>query len=122
MSRAILYVEDNPLVAAAIRDVLEFEGWRVTWFADGIAALREIQSATPYDLLLLDHELPGIDGVQLIRHARTLTHREHTPMILMSAAELGGAAKRAGANLFLQKPEGVPLLVSTIVQLFNQAA
>jgi CheY-like chemotaxis protein len=122
MSRSILHVEDNPLVAAAIKDVLEFEGWYVTLCADGIAALREIQSATHYDLLLLDHELPGIDGAQLIRHARTLTHRRHTPMILMSARELGGEAKRAGANVFLKKPEGVPLLVSSIVQLFNRDA
>jgi|SRR5205085_5049014 len=122
MALTILHVEDNPLVALTIKDLLEFAGWRVTLCADGIAALREIESATPYDLLLLDNELPGIDGTQLIRHARTLTHRQHTPMILMSAKELGSEAKRVGANLFLKKPEGVPLLVSTIVQLFKRDA
>ena len=122
MFLTILHVEDNPLVAATIKDVLEFEGWQVTLIEDGLAALHEIESATHYDLLLLDNELPRLDGWQLIKHARTLPHRQHTPIILLSARDHAALARQVGADAFLQKPEGISRLVQTITTLLNQAA
>src|SRR5437764_14313282 len=122
MNLTILHVEDNPLVADAVRDMLEFEGWRVTLCRDGLAALRELQSATHYDLLMIDNDLPHVDGLQLIRHARTLAHRRDTPIILLSANDHMEEAQRVGADAFLQKPEGISRLVQTITTLLNQAA
>ncbi|PYS92777.1 MAG: hypothetical protein DMF64_07935 [Acidobacteria bacterium] len=122
MPLTILHVEDNPLVALTIKDLLEFEGWQVTLCEDGLAALRELQSATPYDLLLLDQDVPHLDGLQLIRHARTLAHRQHTPIIMLSANQCSAEARRVGADIFLQKPEGINRLVSTIIRLLHQAA
>ena|SRR5437868_910483 len=122
MTLTILHVEDNPLVALTIKDLLEFEGWQVTLCRDGLAALRELQSATSYDLLLLDQDVSHLDGFQLIRHARTLAHRQHTPIIVLSACECSNEARRVGADIFLQKPEGINRLVSTITRLLHQAA
>src|SRR5205085_9573326 len=111
MTLTILHVEDNPLVALTIKDLLEFEGWQVTLCRDGLAALRELQSATHYDLLLFDQDLPHMDGFQLIRHARTLKHRRDTPIIMLSASDHRAEAQRVGADAFLQKPEAVNKLV-----------
>ena len=122
MIRTILYVEDNPLVAATIKEVLKGEGWQVKLITDGLAALHEIESATHYDLFLLDNELPRLDGWQLIKHARTLAHRQRTPIILMSARDRAALAQQVGADAFLQKPEGIPHLVQTIIALLNRAA
>ena len=122
MHLTILYVEDDRLVADAIRDMLEFEGWQVTLCRDGLAALHELQSATPYDLLLLDQVLPHVDGWQLIKHARTLPHRQHTPIILTSARDHTTLAHQIGADAFLPKPEGINHLLSTITRLLHQAA
>jgi DNA-binding response OmpR family regulator len=122
MPRTILHVEDNRLVADAIRDMLKFEGWRVTLCESGLAGLREIESATHYDLLLLDNELPQIDGWQLIRYARTLAHRQQTPIILTSARDCTTVARSVGADAFLRKPEGINSLVSTITRLLPQDA
>jgi|SRR5205085_6685923 len=122
MTLTILYVEDNPLVAMTIKDLLEFEGWQVTLLADGLHALHEIESATHYDLLLLDNELPRLDGWQLIKHARTLAHRQHTPIILLSARDRAALARQVGADAFLQKPEGINRLVQTITTLLNVRA
>ena len=122
MSLTILYVEDNRLVSGAIKDMLEAEGWRVTLLEDGLAGRRELESVTHYDLLLLDQELPYIDGCLLAQHARTLSHRRHTPIIIMSASYLGSAIRAAGADAFLQKPEGIRQLVPTITSLLNQDA
>ena len=122
MSLTILYVEDNRLVSGAVKDMLEAEGWRVTLLEDGLAGRRELESATCYDVLLLDQELPYIDGCLLARHARTLSHRRHTPIIIMSASYLGSVIRAVGANAFLQKPEGIRQLVATITSLLNRDA
>ena len=122
MALTILHVEDNPLVATTIMEVLEGEGWQVTLITDGLAALREIESRTHYDLFLLDNELPRLDGWQLIKHARTLPHRQQTPIILMSARDRTTLAQQIGADAFLQKPEGIPRLVAMITALLNRAA
>ena len=122
MALTILYVEDNPLVAATLKEMLETAGYRVAHLTDGLAALHEIESQTHYDLLLLDNELPRLDGWQLIKHARTLPHRQHTPIILMSARDHTALAQQIGADAFLQKPEGIPRLVAMITALLNRAA
>src|SRR5437868_11589358 len=107
MALTILYVEDNPLVAATIKEMLAATGYRVAHLTDGLAALREIESHTHYDLLLLDNELPRLDGWQLIKHARTLAHRQQTPIILLSARDRAALARQVGADAFLPKPEGI---------------
>jgi CheY-like chemotaxis protein len=121
MPLTILHVEDNPLVAAAVNDLLKAEGWQVTLFMDGLTALQEIERQTHYDLLLLDNELPHLDGWQLIEHARTLTHRQQTPIILMSARDRTTLAQQVGADAFLSKPEGINRLVQTILALVDRS-
>ncbi|MFL6230721.1 MAG: response regulator [Pyrinomonadaceae bacterium] len=122
MSLTILYVEDNRLVSGAVKDTLEAEGWRVTLMEDGLAGRREVESTTHYDVILLDQELPHVEGCLLVEHARALPHRRHTPIIIMSAGDCGTAARAAGADAFLQKPEGIHQLVTTITRLLNQDA
>ena len=122
MPLTILYVEDDRLVADAIKGMLEFEGWQVALCRDGLAALHELKGVTHYDLLLLDQDLPHIAGCQLIRHARTLAHRQRTPIIMLSARDHKEEARRVGADAFLQKPEGINRLVAKITALLNQAA
>jgi hypothetical protein len=75
----ILYVEDTEIVADAVKETLELEGWRVETCADGFVASLLIQSAPPYDLLLLDNELPNVSGLELTRRAcRFMIQRHHT--------------------------------------------
>ncbi|MFL6212134.1 MAG: response regulator [Pyrinomonadaceae bacterium] len=122
MHLTILHVEDNQLVAATVKELLAYEGWRVTLCPDGPAGLRALESRTHYDLLLMDNELPGLDGWRLIQHARTLPHRQATPIIMMSARDMTQTATEVGADAFLMKPEGVARLVPTISRLVNRAA
>lgn len=113
----ILLVEDTEIVADAVRETLEAEGWHVETCADGFKALRLIESSARYDLLLLDNELPNMCGLELARRARGLDHRQRTPIIMISASECGRAARRAGADAFIRKPEGIGRLVEIIARL-----
>ena len=123
MSQAtILYVEDDELLRLTVQHTLEAEGWRVASCGDGLAALALVESAQHYDLMLFDNELPGATGLELLRHARMLPYRQHTPVVIISATDCERDARRAGADAFLKKPDDINRLVSTIAQLLHASS
>jgi CheY-like chemotaxis protein len=115
----ILLVKDTQIVADALRETLELEGWHVETCADGRAALRLIESEGHFDLFLLDNELPNVSGLELTRRARRVAHREGTPVVVISASECGRDARRAGADAFIRKPQDVWRMVEIIARLLN---
>jgi CheY-like chemotaxis protein/Tfp pilus assembly protein PilF len=117
----ILHVEDNEIVAGMIKETLESEGWQVEACADGSEALERIKSDAQYDLLLLDYELPGLNGIELLRQTRTLAHRRGIPVILLSGTAVEEEVMRAGADAFLRKPEDISSVVETISHLLGSA-
>jgi CheY-like chemotaxis protein len=118
--RMILYAEDNATVRLAVKDWLEREGWAVETCADGASALERILSGARYDLLLLDNELErGPSGIELTGRARTLAQRRATPVIIISASEVGREARLAGADLFLRKPEDISRVAECIERLLG---
>lgn len=116
----ILHVEDNGLVADAVKETLELEGWQVVACADGKRALNEALGDAPLDLLLLDNNLPGLSGVELLRRVRSLPHRRDTPVVIISATECEEEALSAGADAFLRKPQDILALVETITRLLER--
>ncbi len=103
----VLLVEDDAIVAAVIRGLLEREGHEVHYVANGLAALAELAQA-PCDVILLDLDLPGIDGFQI---ARLIRQREsdgqHMPIVAITARSGGDEetrARAAGMDGFLRKP------------------
>ena len=122
MSLTILYVEDHRLVADAVKDTLEAEGWRVVPCVDGAAALTKIASGARYDLLITDNHLPHVKGLELVRYVRRLRHRAELPIVMFSAVDYRAEAEQAGVDVFLQKPDGVNELVGTVRRLLNQGA
>ena len=122
MTLTILYVEDHKLVADAVRDTLEAEGWRVVMCVDGAAALSKIASGARYDLLITDNHLPHVNGLELVRYARRLKHRSELPIVMFSAVDCRAEAEQAGVDVFLRKPEDIQRLVPVIKQLLHQGA
>lgn len=118
----ILYAEDDQLVASAVSETLEREGWQVETCANGAAALGLVLSAEPFDVLLLDNGLPGMRGVEIARRARELPRRRRTPILILSASECAREAKAAGADAYLRKPQDVARLADTIRGLLAGAA
>lgn len=115
----ILVVEDNQMVAGAIRETLELKGWMVENSSDGTDALEKITSERHYDLLLLDYDLPGVNGIELIQRMRQMDQCSRTPVIMFSANPVEAEALQAGADEFLQKPQGISLLGATITRLLG---
>ena len=100
-----------------MKDSLKLEGWKVETCIDGAEARKKITGTARYDLLLLDYDLPGVNGLELVRLARKLPHRRRTPIIMFSAGEVETEAWRAGVNAYLRKPDDVLKIAETIVRL-----
>jgi two-component system sensor histidine kinase RpfC len=100
--------------------MLEIQGWQVETCADGNAGLEKISNQTDYDLLLVDYDLAGVNGLELVRLARKMAHRSHTPIAVLSATPVEADAREAGADVFLQKPQDISSLVETISRLVDE--
>src|SRR5437588_359009 len=117
---AILHVEDNKMVADAVRDTLEMEGMSVVTCANGATALRMLEGKEHYDLLLFDNELPHVNGIELIRRARQLPHRKRVPVVMLSASDVEAEAWRAGIDAFLRKPDDIGRLTEMVTRLLSK--
>jgi DNA-binding response OmpR family regulator len=100
----VLVVEDNPKLAAAIRRVLEEQGWAVDVSGEGHEA-EELLGREPYDLAVLDLMLPDRDGVELCRSLRKRSIA--TPVLMLTS--LSSTRHKvdgldAGADDYLTKP------------------
>jgi two-component system chemotaxis response regulator CheY len=113
----ILHVEDNQMVADAVKETLELEGWIVESTAEGTTALEMILSEAHYDVLIFDNELPGVSGLELICETRQIPRRQQTPIIMLTASDVEREARCNGANAFLRKPEEITLITETIARL-----
>lgn len=117
---SILHVEDNKVVAKLIQDTLGAAGMHVDSCISGAAALDVLKGQAPYDAIIVDNNLPGLSGLELILRARSIDHRRNTPIIMLSGDDCEKEAWRAGVSAFLRKPEDVDQVSSTIERLLDE--
>jgi len=79
----VLHVEDDPTIASLIQEMSEHEDWEVEHCTDGIIALQELGSNRDYDVLLVDYKLPGVNGLELVRQARRMIHRQDLRIVMI---------------------------------------
>jgi DNA-binding response OmpR family regulator len=111
---SILVVEDEQNILAALRDFLEFQGFKVTEAADGLDAERTVAKGL-FDLILLDLMLPKISGEQLCRKWRQ--EGLQTPIIMLTAKgqeKEKVAGLNLGADDYITKPFSLEELLARI--------
>jgi two-component system, cell cycle response regulator DivK len=124
MTRRILVVEDNPLNLKLVRDVLQVAGYHVVEAQSGEEGLR-IAKEDPPDLVLMDLQLPGIDGTETLRRLREGTLGPDVPVVAVTAlamVEDRERAARAGFDGYVEKPISVRALPGQIEAFLNGRA
>jgi len=114
----ILVVEDNEKNMKLFRDVLEVMGYRTLEATTGRQAVELALEHTP-DLVLMDIELPDIDGVEALRQLRADERTASTPVLAVTAQAMLGDRNgflAAGFDGYLSKPVDVGELVGTVRQ------
>jgi CheY-like chemotaxis protein len=104
----VLVVDDDASVSQIVAEMLMERGYTVTAAPDALAALEILRGAAPFDVLLADYGMPGMDGAELIRAAETLRPGLRT-LLMTGLAEL-----RAGTLIdtayIMRKPFNVSAL------------
>ncbi|MDF2968885.1 MAG: response regulator with CheY-like receiver domain and winged-helix DNA-binding domain [Nocardioidaceae bacterium] len=107
----ILVVEDNPKNLKLVRDVLQFSGYEVIEATSGEDGVRLAAEQHP-DLILMDLQLPGIDGTEALRRIR-VSDSGSVPVVAVTASAMNGDGDRAyaaGFDGYVQKPLSVRAL------------
>jgi signal transduction histidine kinase/CheY-like chemotaxis protein len=132
IARRVLLVEDNPVNQLVAQGLLERLGAAAVVAADGEQALRLCTEAanagTRFDLVLMDCQMPGLDGYDATRRLRELETRNawrRTPVVAMTAhseAEAGPACRAAGMDGFLAKPVELRQLAAVLTRWCGDAS
>ncbi|MGK2914541.1 MAG: Hpt domain-containing protein [Porticoccaceae bacterium] len=114
--RTIMVVDDSVTVRKVTSRVLEREGFKVITAKDGVDAMRVLQDLTP-DLMLLDIEMPRMDGFEVARQVRSSARLKTLPIIMVTSRT--GEKHRekgllSGVNTYLGKPYQEETLLATI--------
>ncbi len=112
----VLIVDDHPSFRASARKLLESEGYEVVGeAADGAEALAAVEKLHP-DVVLLDVQLPDLDGFQV---AERLARLEHSPEVILTSsrdcADYGSCVEECGARGFVPKAELSGAVLTTLL-------
>lgn len=118
----VLLAEDNMVNVLTISEYLESHGYRVVKAHDGMEAIEKAESSDPRTILM-DIQMPVMDGLEAIRQLRLRPRFADTPIIAITALAMPGDRERcleAGANEYLSKPVRLKKLLQTIQSLTGQ--
>ena len=122
MNKTILVVEDQEDNRQILRDLLASAGFRMIEAHDGQQALTVAQSERP-DLILMDIQLPIVDGYEATRNIKRDPELRHIPVIAVTSYALSGDEKKAieaGCNAYVAKPFSTRYLLAKIGQFLEQ--
>jgi two-component system chemotaxis response regulator CheY len=118
MPKTILLVDDSAVMLMSVKQTLEMAGFKVETAKDGVEALNKLKGGFKPDLIVTDINMPNMNGIELIKNARTLLR--FTPILALtteSQAAKRDEAKKLGATGWLVKPVAGPDLVKVIKQV-----
>nr|WP_314858808.1 Hpt domain-containing protein [uncultured Undibacterium sp.] len=119
----VMVVDDSLTVRRVTQRLLVREGYQVVLAKDGIDALEQLQSITP-DVMLVDIEMPRMDGFDLTRNVRSDSRTTHIPIIMITsrtADKHRNYAAELGVNEYFGKPYREDDLLAAISGFVNQA-
>ncbi len=122
MARRVLVVEDDPDIVELVEHYLTKDGWTVESSGDGREGLRQALERPP-DLLILDLQLPGADGLSVCSDLRRHKKTQHLPIVMLTAR--GDESDRivgleVGADDYVVKPFSAKELVARVRALFRR--
>jgi two-component system chemotaxis response regulator CheY len=114
--KSILVVDDSAAVRRQLRDALEADGFAVVEAENGATGL-EVATETAVNLMIVDVNMPIMDGIEMIGRVRELPRHRTTPIFVLTTESGADAAKRGkgvGATAWIVKPVKPDVLIKGI--------
>lgn len=118
-SGIVLYIEDNPDNKTLVQRALESKGYTLVWAAKGEDGLAQAAAIRP-GVILLDINLPDIDGYEVARRLKSDPELESIPIIAVTANALKGDAEKAlaaGCDFYMSKPIQIRELWTRVMEV-----
>lgn len=118
----ILYVEDDPNNRTLIRRILGAEGFTVHEAANASIAMETLKSLKP-DLILMDINMPDVDGYTLTAKIRALPEMRSVPIVALTANVMKGDMERslqAGCDGYIQKPIDIDSIAAQVQRFMKR--
>lgn len=127
MGRKILYVEDNPDAIVFFKRVInKLDNYTLQTVEDGNALMKLFNNDAEKDIdpeiILLDINLPGMNGFEILQYLRSKTKCKRTPVIMFTSSESENDIEKSytyGANAYLVKPDNLQNLQVVLKDTFN---
>jgi two-component system cell cycle response regulator DivK len=120
--KSILIVEDNEKNMKLVRDILRHNGYATVEAVNGLDGVRLALEAPP-DLVLMDIQLPDIDGIEALRRIREVPALDAVPVIAVSASVMPDDHQkivRSGFDAFVTKPINLKSFLDTVQRALSQ--
>jgi response regulator RpfG family c-di-GMP phosphodiesterase len=118
----LLYVGDDIEMLGALRKILTMPDYHIVSCPHVGSAILLLEGDPRYDLLMFESELRATTGVKLARQARSIPHRSHLPMVMITTTELvrhpGKLGRKSGVNHWVSKHD-IPVFAETIITLLE---
>jgi len=122
MTETILYIEDNPMNMRLVRKMLKMGGYDMIEAVNGLDGLAMAEQERPM-LILLDINLPDIDGTEVTAQLKANSELRHIPVIAVTANAMSGDRERfleAGCDGYISKPLSKETLLETVAELLER--
>jgi two-component system, chemotaxis family, chemotaxis protein CheY len=119
--KTILIIDDSPTIRKLLTYVLRKEGYIIAEAEDGIDAMEQL-SHIQADIILVDLNMPNMDGIEFAKNLRSNYYYMDTPIIMLTTTkddDLKRQAFEAGVNLFLNKPVQPNILLYKVKSLLE---
>ena len=120
----ILYVEDNPDNRMLVKRILTAENYKLLEATNAVQAINLLETTTP-DLILMDINMPDMDGYTLTTRIRSMPGLERIPILALTANVMRGDKEKtleAGCDGYIQKPLDVDQLIKEIEKFLARRA
>lgn len=120
-SKTILYIEDNFHNRRIVNKILSSKGYTVIEAENGLSGFQKLKDSKP-NLVLLDINLPGIDGLEIAKRAKADPELRHIPLVALTAYALKGDSERfikAGCDAYLSKPTSAQALIDIVKRYYR---
>jgi len=123
--RRAIVIDDSRAMRSLLRSALETCGFVVSEASDGLRALPQLAADEPFNLALVDWNMPGLDGLALIRLLRKNPRYDRMVIVMVTSEAEPSQIERAlaaGANEYIMKPLSAEILVEKLRLLEEEEA